>query len=208
MTMAKKLKQPFKRSILWRTMQEPGSEIVTISGAPGDGVRVQGRVHSFHDGEPVLIEYLVLCDERWQTKYADFELRRGLDEPRYVQLLVDPEQGWLRREAHDRTDAPEHAWTVVEELADAKDIDIEFTPLTNTFPIRRLEPRIGYVIEPTVAWVRFPELNVQRMEQRYLRESERRYRYEGESGFVAAVEVDELGFVVRYGEIWERVAER
>jgi hypothetical protein len=191
---------------MWQTKQEPGAEIVTIGGRPGEGVRAQGRVLSFYEGEPVAIDYLVLCDERWQTKYVDFELRKGLREPRFVQLLVDAERGWLRRDARDRAEAPEHEWTGVEALAEATDVDIEFTPLTNTLPIRRLQPRVGYVIEPTTAWVRFPDLTVELQHQRYLRETERRYRYESDNGFVAQVEVDDLGFVVTYGEIWERTA--
>jgi hypothetical protein len=88
------------------------------------------------------------------------------------------------------------------------DVDFSLTPSTNTLPIRRLHLAVGESRELTAAWVRFPELTVEPLAQRYTRLAERRYRYESiVSGFTAELEVDDLGLVVTYEGIWQRVAE-
>ncbi len=87
------------------------------------------------------------------------------------------------------------------------DVDLGFTPATNTLPIRRLTRAVGEAVDVTAAWVRFPELTVEPLPQRYVRLDERRYRYASSGGaFVAELEVDDLGLVVRYEGGWERVA--
>ncbi len=92
-----------------------------------------------------------------------------------------------------------------DDLAGCIDVDLGITPSTNTLPIRRLNLQVGESADVTAAWVRFPELTVEPLAQRYTRLDERRYRYESTTGFSAELEVDELGLVVRYGDIWERV---
>ena len=58
----------------------------------------------------------------------------------------------------------------------------------------------------TAAWVRFPELTVEPLTQCYERTGDRLYRYSSGGGaFTADIEVDELGLVVRYPPLWERV---
>jgi hypothetical protein len=87
------------------------------------------------------------------------------------------------------------------------DVDLGFSPVTNTLPIRRLEPAIGEVVAVTAAWVRFPELTIEPLPQRYVRLAERRYRYESAGGaFVAEIEVDDLGLVTTYEGGWRRIA--
>ena len=47
---------------------------------------------------------------------------------------------------------------------------------------------------------------VEPLSQRYERTATRRYHYSAQTGFETEIEVDDLGLVVRYGDIWERVA--
>jgi hypothetical protein len=92
-------------------------------------------------------------------------------------------------------------------VAGCLDVDLAFTPATNILPLRRLGLAVGESREMTAAWVRFPELSVEPLAQRYTRLDERRVRYESRGGaFTAELEVDELGLVVRYPPLWERVA--
>ena len=87
------------------------------------------------------------------------------------------------------------------------DVDLGFSPVTNTLPIRRLDPAIGEAVAVTAAWVRFPELTIEPLPQRYIRLAERRYRYESAGGaFVAEIEVDDLGLVTAYEGGWRRIA--
>jgi uncharacterized protein len=92
-------------------------------------------------------------------------------------------------------------------VAGCLDVDLAFTPATNILPLRRLGLAVGESRELTAAWVRFPDLSVEPLAQRYTRLDERRMRYESRGGsFTADLEVDELGLVVSYPPLWERVA--
>jgi hypothetical protein len=89
------------------------------------------------------------------------------------------------------------------------DIDLAISPSTNTLPIRRLTLDVGGEASTDAVWVQFPSLSLGQLAQRYTRTADRRYRYESDGGsFVADLDVDAQGLVVRYGDVWERVAAR
>jgi hypothetical protein len=94
----------------------------------------------------------------------------------------------------------------VPDLSGTVDIELGFTPATNTLPIRRLALEIGESARVRSAWLRFPELRLEPLEQMYTRQAERRFRYrslvDGEL-FVARLDTDMFGWVVRYEGLWE-----
>ena len=54
------------------------------------------------------------------------------------------------------------------------------------------------------AWLRFPSFHLEPLEQLYRRVDVATYRYESAGGrFVADLEVNADGFVIRYPDIWE-----
>jgi len=59
------------------------------------------------------------------------------------------------------------------------------------------------------AWLRFPELRLEPLEQTYTREAEQTFRYravvDGDP-FVARLDTDVFGRVVRYEGLWEMEA--
>lgn len=87
------------------------------------------------------------------------------------------------------------------------DIDLGWSPSTNTLPIRRLNLAIGDVSGPiTAAWVKFPELVLEPLPQEYQRLSEAAYRYSSRGAtFTANLTVDEHGIVEEYEGFWKRV---
>jgi uncharacterized protein len=96
-------------------------------------------------------------------------------------------------------------WRQLPGLDNCLDVDLEWSPSTNTIPIRRLGLALGESRAVTAAWVRFPSLEVQRLEQSYERVDERRYRYRS-GRFTADLAVDEDGMVLQYGVSWKAVA--
>ena len=117
---------------------------------------------------------------------------RGPDGERSLRLAVKDGLWWVE----GRPEAT---------LRECVDVDLGWTPSTNTLPIRRLNLAVGESRAVTAAWVRFPELTVERLPQEYRRLDERRYRYSSAGGrFVAELEVDEHGLVTTYGQIWTR----
>jgi hypothetical protein len=85
------------------------------------------------------------------------------------------------------------------------DVDLSFTPATNTLPIRRLGLAVGEEAEIAVAWLVWPELRFERARQRYTRLAEDRYRYT-QDDFEAELTVDKEGLVLEYEGLWRAVA--
>ncbi|KAA9151125.1 putative glycolipid-binding domain-containing protein [Microbacterium lushaniae] len=91
------------------------------------------------------------------------------------------------------------------DLAEATDIDLSFTPFTNTLPIRRLALAVGCSADIVTAFVA-PDLTVTADPQRYTRVDDRRYLYESrDSDFEREITVDDDGFVVEYPGLFRRL---
>ncbi len=145
------------------------------------------------------------------------DLGDGGTEVRY-RLQLD--ELWRSRELHVETSGAHTAtldlvgdgsgsWSVggqrAGDLDGCFDVDLGVSPATNTLPIRRLDPPVGRTVVTRVAWVRFPELTVQPDDQTYERLGERRWMFRSDD-FQAALEVDADGLVVRYSDLWTRIA--
>ena len=91
--------------------------------------------------------------------------------------------------------------------AGCDDIDLGWTPATNTIPIRRLGLELGETSTITAAWVRFPELDVVCNRQRYTRLTNSRWRYESGDYDVELVADGASGLVLAYGDdLWQASA--
>lgn len=181
------------RAWQWTRQDQPGSEYAELRELDSGWV-LAGSVVVAEAGVPYLAEYTVTCDSRWMTRQARILLRGG-GAPQSLVLRVDAQQRWWRGEEE------------VPQFRGCTDVDLGFTPSTNTLPIRRLSLEVGQSSEVTAAWVRMPDLALLQLPQRYTRLSPTRFRYESRGGsFVAELETDELGLVTRYPPAWERVA--
>ena len=179
----------------WKRLDQPATEHATLTRS-GDGWELVGLVNGRDAaaGEYVL-RYVVRVDDRWVTRTAEIEGTLGAS-PVRLRLTHDDATGvWTRN------------GTVVPELEGCTDVDLGFTPSTNTLPIRRLGLGVGAAATVYAAWLRFPDLTLEELEQRYIHEEPHRYHYESGGGlFLADLEVDASGLVTRNGQYW--VAER
>jgi hypothetical protein len=193
------------RTLLWQRIDSPGSEWCALEREP-DGWRLRGIVLAQVSSGPVLVHYAVALTTDWSTRVVEIAMRSGAaSEPRQLKLTVAPNQQWQI----ERQPVPDPALPADDPAAlrGLVDVDLELSPVTNTLPIRRLDPAIGEAVAVTAAWVRFPELTIEPLPQRYIRLAERRYRYESAEGaFVAELEVDDLGLVTTYEGGWRRIA--
>ena len=79
------------------------------------------------------------------------------------------------------------------------DIDLSVTPVTNTFPIRKLQLGIGESAEIEAAYIEFPSLVASRNLQRYTRLSRLTERYEAVGTyFMSEIVVDQDDLVISY----------
>lgn len=195
-----------ERTLLWQGRAWPGTEWCELIRDQG-GWRIAGIVLTAVAEIPAQVRYAVTLDDDWATRSVHVDIRAGAEQTeRRLHLSVSRDQDWqARRGVSGEPDAPAEP---LPEMRGLFDVDLGFSPATNTLPIRRLHPTVGASVELTAAWVRFPELTIEPLSQRYTRLADRRYRYESAGGaFVAELTIDDLGLVVDYEGGWQRIAE-
>ena len=183
---------PATRTVLWQFPSLPAMERCTLAET-ADGARLSGTVLVPLEGRPSEIRYTVLCGRDWRTRSAEVEVL-GADAPRRMRMVADAGRWTLNGAPLAGCDG-------------LIDIDLGFSPCTNTLPIRRLGLGIGDRADVTAVWMRYPTLDVLTLPQAYTRIGENRYRYESRGGeFVAELAVDDVGLVTTYGEYWRTIA--
>jgi hypothetical protein len=159
-----------------------------------DGYQLAGSAVFAQEGAPVRLDYLVVCDSRWQTRSARIRGWIGAS-PIALDLTADAARHWYQnaKECPAVTGCP--------------DLDLSFSPVTNLLPIRRLELAVGEAAEVRAAWLRFPSFTLEPLDQRYRRTGPTSYHYESAGGeFQRELEVNAAGFVIRYPGLWQAEA--
>lgn len=177
---------------LWQWRQSPGLERFEFVRA-GDEWIFRGTILTMAKDAAAEARYEIVCDSLFHTRKADILLRDFTGER---MLKIDARDGrWFENGREKQT------------VKGAVDIDLGWSPSTNTLPIRRLNLAVGQASgEFIAAWVRFPELTLQPLPQEYLRLEDRKYRYSSRSGaFVAELLVDDHDLVLDYEGYWQRV---
>ena len=182
--------QDHVESVLWRGFAFPGHEVCRMF-AKDSRWHLEGTALFSHEQRACRLDYQIVCDATWRTLSARVE-------------------GWLGQTVvsiHIRTEPSGHWWlNEVEqpEVMGCIDLDLNFSPSTNTLPIRRLDLAIGESADVNAAWLRFPSFKLERLSQQYRRLSETAYQYESAGGqFVADLKVNRSGFVVDYSGLWQ-----
>jgi uncharacterized protein len=179
-----------RRRILWQGLIAPSMERF-VAARTENGFQLSGLILQAHQDAPHVIRYSIDVDDAWRTRAVHLEVENdGLHRSR---LAADGAGHWSR----DGGRLPA--------LDDCLDVDLEWSPSTNTLPIRRLGLELGDTKVVVAVWVRLPSLDVQRLDQSYERIDERRYRYRS-GRFTADLAVDEDGMVLQYGFNWKAVA--
>ena len=142
---------------------------------------------------PCHIDYVVTMDGEWRP----LEARATITTPsgtREMVLCSDRAGGWALN------------GSPASHLEGCGDVDLGWTPATNTVPIRRLRLEVGESATITAAWMRFPELDVVRNMQAYTRLANDRWRYRSADYDFELVTDVTTGLVLSYGDDLWRVA--
>jgi hypothetical protein len=165
------------KEYMWQGVETPSTERLSIETG------VQINVRSTVDAGGQHYEYVVLLDTGWVFRTLDVGIRDG----RGLQLRRHPSGSWFA----DDEPRPD--------LAGVVDIDLAFSPFTNTLPIRRLNLPIGSSAKIVTAYVEVPSLQVTPDPQRYTRLATGEYLYESlDTDFSRRITVDSDGFVLDY----------
>lgn len=179
--------------ILWHCASLASSEYASLSNHD-NGHRLQGLTVMPLEDRPCHIEYAVAVDEAWLPNFV-------------TATITTPTQ---IRTRHLERDANGH-WRLDGDVAayldGCTDVDLGWTPATNTVPIRRLDLAVGDTETISAAWIRFPELDVVVSPQRYTRLADDCWRYQsGQYDFALTTDVA-TGLVLAYGDdLWRAVA--
>ena len=183
---------PAESRMRWRRLDVPGREEARADRT-ATGWRLSGELDVEDAGVAARLRYGIDCDVEWRTRSALIE-GDVAGSPIRFSLTASGTGHWMRDGA------------LVPELAGALDVDLGFTPATNTLPIRRLALAVGESASVRSAWLRFPELQLEPLEQTYTRESEQTFRYRAlvdNEQFMACLDTDTFGRVLRYEGLWE-----
>jgi uncharacterized protein len=177
-----------EQSIIWRRLDKPGHEYARIYFREPRWY-LNGTSIFVYENEFCQLGYLIECDSEWRTAAAKV-------------------QGWVGEKNIEIEIAVDGAvWQVngseITEVAGCTDIDLNFSPVTNTLPIRRLNLGLGEKAPVRAAWLRFPGFELELLEQTYERTGEKIYRYESAGGrFVTKIETSDSGLVTHYPNFW------
>ena len=175
------------KTIIWRRLDIPGHESARVFLTKSRWSLV-GTALFLHERRPCRLNYSVKCDDHWRTLAAKVDGWVG-NEVVSVNISVDANHNWQLNKRKCLN------------LTGCIDLDLNFSPLTNTLPIRRLNLAVGQQAEVRAAWLTFPNFKLEPLAQVYRRIGTSRYHYESD-GFATDLEVDAAGFVIDYPSLW------
>lgn len=193
--------------IVWTGVEEWLTEAAQVELGEG-GLSARG-VQLGADPAPFRVDYRLEAPRSWVT--SELELTATAEGWSRRLLLEHDGQGGWRADVADTGDVPGGPWDGdLPDLSNARDIDIENSPLTNTMPILRSGFRAGGSGDFVMAFVRMPTLRVEASPQRYehLRATETGsfVRYISRDGdFQADLELDTDGLLVHYPRLARRI---
>src|SRR5512145_1058744 len=138
------------QSILWRRLDRPGHEFARVI-ARGADWHLIGSAVFVHERQPCRLDYLVVCDPGWRTRSGRVTGWVG-DAEIEIDVAVDPARRWRIN------GRPSPA------VEGCIDLDLNFSPSTNLFPIRRLGLAVGEQAPVRAAWLRFPGFTLEPLE--------------------------------------------
>ena len=182
-----------KAIIMWQRLDQASVEYCELIHADA-GYRLEGVVAGVEGHQRHRIEYTVRCDEKWQVREAE------------IATTIEGEATILRVRV-----SAGGVWQLSGQpapyLSGCDDLDLAFTPATNTLALQRLRLSVGSSGISRAAYVKFPEMAVSVLEQTYHRLSEDTYRYETADGtFRNTLTVNEHMLVVSYPPFWKSIA--
>lgn len=175
--------------ILWRRLDLPGHDACRL-WSEGSLWRIEGMAVWLAGTGPAQMAYEVSAGEDWITRSARIMGRAG---KRAVSLSIHRDgMGNWRMNGES-----------VPDVTGLPDIDLGFTPATNTLPIRRMRSTRQQAADSAAAWLDADYWQLKPLPQRYERRGDSLWHYRSHShGFAADLTIDGDGLVTDYPPLW------
>jgi hypothetical protein len=193
--------------LVWRGVEEWLTEAASVELGE-NGLRATG-IQLGAEPAPFRVEYRLEAPERYVT--SELELTATAEGWSRRLMLTHDGSGTWQAEVADEGDVPGGPWDgELPDLSEARDIDIENSPLTNTMPILREGFQRGGDENFVMAFVTMPTLRVEASPQRYehvrTTDDGSVVRYISRDGdFTADLELDSDGLLIHYPRLARRV---
>ena len=175
-------------AMLWRRLHQPGHDACWL-WQDGERQGLDGVAVWLDDAGPAQMAYHVSCDAAWLTRAVRVQGRVGA---RDLTLSIHrDEAGTWRANGEELPD-----------FVGLTDIDLGFTPATNTLPIRRMTALGQDRADLAAVWLDAEDWTLKRLPQRYELGGQG-WRYASPThDFTADLAVDHDGFVTDYPGLW------
>ncbi|MBU3030312.1 putative glycolipid-binding domain-containing protein [Paracoccus marinaquae] len=173
--------------ILWRRLDRPGHDACALRFEAGEW-HLEGAAAWRDRNGPAQVTYSIICGEDWQTRSARLSGRvagQGLS----LSIRRGAGGEWRANGA----EVPGSHGLI--------DLDLAFTPATNTLALNRLKVPGGG--DSAAIWLDEGDWRLKPLHQGYRRQADGRWHYRAaEPGFETFLTVNRHGFVTDYPEFW------
>ena len=184
-----------EREAMWVSFDEQKFEHLRLLSNQ-EGISADGLIIHLNQNNSFRLRYRIHCDASWHVRKV--ELYR-LDESAHSLVLNSDGKGrWTNAQGE-----------IIASLNGCSDVDIFYSPFTNTLAIRRLALEKGEPADIRVAYINVPDFDVSAVQQRYTfldtTSQGGLYRYESlTSGFTTELPVDADGLIIDYPKFFRR----
>jgi len=175
--------------VIWKRLDVVGHDACRIALKDGTW-HIDGTAVFAHAEGPARLAYRVQCSADWTTQSAEVE---GWVGARDLRLAIERDDAgrWML----DRTPRPD--------LDGFSDVDLGFTPATNTNAIRRMDLEIGGEAQTTAAWLDTDDWTIKGLPQIYRRDGRDTFAYASPThDYHAMLHIDTFGIVTDYPGLW------
>lgn len=180
-------------NVLW-TGREYYSLENCLVNTTDKGADITSTIIGYYNRQIYKVEYHIETNQNWETVFFEINCRHQ-NQIQHIKFAGDGKGNWT-------SDGKQ-----VNEFKGCIDVDIPLTPFTNTLPINRLKFKHNEERQIQVIYVDLLEREIKPVQQKYIRLSNTKYHYENvPNDFEADIQVDELGLVVDYPQLFVRTA--
>lgn len=181
-----------RTNLVWKARESSSLENCTVNTTK-EGSQIFSEIFGISERKLFHLEYRITTNQHWET--TSVEVKWQVDDSiQNLNFQGDGKGQWYEDGKR------------LTKFDGCIDVDIPLTPFTNTLPINRLKLAPGQETQVKVIYLDLLVDEIKPLQQKYKKLSDTEYKYENvPNDFEAIIRSDELGFVVDYPILFERI---